>query len=183
MSFNNLLGEIPATFGSMTLVTELTLEMNELSGRLPAVAFGRLSNLFKLSLGANQFTGPVPSEIGLLTQLRYLYMESNQFSSLPTQIGRLENLNLFSIFQNIIQGSIPSELGRLKKLGTLLLRSNAFGSIIPSELGLMENLLDGLDLSYNQISGSIPSELGSVTRLSKLYRCLSAAFSSLLRIL
>ena len=156
LSFNNLLGELPTSFGSMKWLTELTLEMNELSGPLPPMAIGQLTNLFKMGLGGNQFTGAIPPEIGLLTKLRYLYLELNEFTYLPTEIGNLVDLNVFSIFENSLQGSIPSEFGRLTKLGTLLLRSNSLTSTIPSEMGLMVSLLGKVDRSETLLSCTSP---------------------------
>ena len=137
LSWNKLAGSLPPSLGSMIWLTELNLEMNDFSGPLPGADLGRLSNLFKLALGGCNLTGPIPSEIGLLTKLRYLYLEMNQFTFLPSNIGSLVNLNVLSLNDNDIQGVLPSEIGGLTKLGSLLLRSNSFASAIPSEVGMM----------------------------------------------
>lgn len=137
LSWNKLAGSLPPSLGSMIWLTELNLEMNDFSGSLPGADLGRLSNLFKLALGGCNLTGPIPTEFGLLTKLRYLYMEMNQLTSLPTHIGSLENLNVLSLNDNDLQGTLPSEIGGLTKLGSLLLRDNSFVSPIPSEVGMM----------------------------------------------
>jgi len=140
LSFNRLTGGLPGSISSMVWLTELNLEMNDLSGPLPSAELGTLTNLFKLSLGGNSFSGVIPSELGLLTKLRYLYLELNQFTSLPTTIGNLVNLNVLSLFENKLQGPIPSEVGNLAKLESLLLRSNVLYGRIPTEIGLMASL-------------------------------------------
>jgi hypothetical protein len=44
-----------------------------------------------------------------------------------------------------------------------------FEGNIPSELGLLIQLRDQLDLSYNRLSGPIPSELGRLVELRKYW--------------
>eukprot|EP00301_Raphidiophrys_heterophryoidea_P017058 c26827_g1_i1.p1 GENE.c26827_g1_i1~~c26827_g1_i1.p1 ORF type:complete len:455 (+),score=101.66 c26827_g1_i1:568-1932(+) len=66
---------------------------------------------------------------------------------------------------NPLQGSIPSQIGLLKNLVTFqLIRTGLTGSV-PSQLGLLTDLVY-LDFSENLLEGSIPSQLGLLTKLT-----------------
>ena len=57
----------------------------------------------------NALDGVLPSELGLMTNLRELDLAINDLSGpLPSQLGRLTMLNSLDIY---LTGSIPSELG------------------------------------------------------------------------
>ena len=71
-------------------VVKLVLEDFGLTGAVPAEV-GRLSALRELHLNSNQLTS-LPAEIGQLTALSELNLESNQLTSLPAEIGQLTSL-------------------------------------------------------------------------------------------
>jgi hypothetical protein len=50
----------------------------------------------------------------------------------------------------------------------LFLGSNDFAFRIPSEIGRLTRLQDGVDFSQNQLIGSVPSEIGALTSLRQL---------------
>ena len=53
-----------------------------------------LGSLEYIDLSYNNFSGPLPSEIGLLDRLVYLYFESNHFNStIPTELGKLRDVD------------------------------------------------------------------------------------------
>ena len=96
-------------------------------------------------LGINGLTGPIPPELGRLTNLKELYIGDNR-----------------------LRGGIPPELGALKNLAILYIARNSLSGGIPPELGALTNLTY-LDLSENYgLSGDIPAELGALTRLETL---------------
>jgi len=88
--------------------------------------------ILEMNLYFNQLTGSIPSEIGNLNSLQYLYLDENQLA-----------------------GSIPSEIGNLNSLEDLLLYGNQLTGSIPSEIGNLNSLTD-LDLGGNFLTGSIP---------------------------
>ena len=51
-------------------VAQLALYGNQLSGPIPA-ELGQLTNLERLSLSDNQLSGPIPAELGQLTSLEF----------------------------------------------------------------------------------------------------------------
>ena len=65
-----------------------------LKGPMPP-EIGNLTNLTYLNLGGNQFTGEIPSQIGNLTNLTDLSFGNNQLTGLPPEIGNLTNLTYF----------------------------------------------------------------------------------------
>ena len=149
-------------------VIELVLGENQLSGPIPA-ELGRLSNLESLVLYSNQLSGPIPSELGRLSDLEDLWLHSNQLSGpIPADLVRLSNLESLVLYSNRLSGPIPADLGRLHNLRWLFLYSNQLSGPIPSELGRLSNL-EGLYLDSNQLSGPIPADLGRLHNLRWLF--------------
>ena len=87
----------------------------------------------ELDLSSNELTGPIPAELGHLTNLQALDLSWNGLS-----------------------GPIPAELGDLTNLQTLDLRVNSLTGPIPAWLGDLTNL-EQLILSWNGLSGPIPA--------------------------
>jgi len=109
-----------------------------------------------LSLHNEQLSGSIPSEIGNLSYLKYLYLYSNQFTgSIPPEIGNLTNLETLDLKNNQLSGSIPPEIGNLTNLKKLDLKMNQLSGSIPKEIGNLKKL-EYLYLSENHLSGSIP---------------------------
>merc|ERR1712238_421061 len=88
-----------------------------------------------LYLYNNDFTGTIPSEIGLMTGLTNILFENNDFTgTIPSEIGVLTDLNSLHLSNNLLTGSIPSEVEALEayffeyvapqKDGTMLSSSN-----------------------------------------------------------
>ena len=164
LDLNQLTGEIPAELGSLTNLTQLSLEGNQLTGEIPA-ELGSLTNLTQLSLEGNQLTGEIPAELGGLTNLKGLSLEGNQLTGeIPAELGGLTNLKGLSLEGNQLTGEIPAELGGLTNLKGLSLEGNQLTGEIPAELGNLTNLR-WLVLEYNRLTGAIPAELGSLTNL------------------
>ena len=83
-------------------------------------------------------TGEIPSELGNLDDLEYLWLQENQLT-----------------------GEVPAELGSLNSLRHLLLSHNQLIGPIPPELGNLDDL-EYLYLSGNQLTGCIPYGLRDV---------------------
>lgn len=75
-----------------------------------------------LNLGHNGLIS-IPSEIGLLTQLRFLDLSINKLTSIPSEIGLLTQLRFLGLAHNKLQ-SIPSEIRLLTQLKGLQLSEN-----------------------------------------------------------
>jgi hypothetical protein len=179
LSGNNLESSIPTELNLIN-TTSLLLANNSLSGTLPKlvnVTYLDLSNnslsgplrlnprdyndTERIHLGNNRFSGPIPSELGLLnTSLIYLYLGHNQLdSTIPTELGLITNLEYLDLGNNSLNGSIPSELGMLWRLRELKLGNNTLlGGGIPTELGRLTSL-GRLQLEGTSLNGTIPGEV------------------------
>ncbi|XP_055807344.1 receptor protein kinase TMK1-like [Solanum dulcamara] len=129
-----------------------------LKGPLPQ-NFNQLSKLTNLGLQRNQFSGKLPSFSGL-SELRYAFLDFNKFDSIPSDFfNGLVSLEVLALDDNPLNAttgwSLPNELQSSAQLTNLtLMNCNLVGSL-PEFLGNMSSL-DVLLLSKNRLSGNIP---------------------------
>ena len=65
----------------------------------------------ELNSGNNMLTGIIPSHIGCLTNLTYLYLTDTQLTGeIPPEIGYLTNLTYLNLYNNQLSGEIPQEV-------------------------------------------------------------------------
>uniref|UniRef100_A0ACD5TYS5 Uncharacterized protein n=1 Tax=Avena sativa TaxID=4498 RepID=A0ACD5TYS5_AVESA len=150
------------------VVSNISLALNGLQGRLDRLHFADLPYLVYLDLRLNFLSGQIPSSIGALAELAFLDMSDNDLDgSIPPSIG-LPHLTHLNLAWNALSSKIPSSLGALTEFSFLDLSSNRiFGHIPPSICNLTK--LTSLDLSYNLLSkGSMPSTLGALEKLKNL---------------
>ena len=149
-------------------VVGLDLGYNGLSGPIPP-ELGGLSNLERLHLHGNDFSGPIPPELGGLSNLESLSLAWNDLSGvIPPELGGLSSLWGLYLSGNDLSGAIPPELSDLSNLGSLFLAWNDLSGVIPPELGGLSSLW-GLNLSGNDLSGAIPPELSDLSNLGSLF--------------
>ena len=115
---------------------------------------GRLTGLktSAFSLVGNEFTGPLPTELGYLTAMTDSFtVQDNSFdSALPTELGQLVSLKSHfktgaASLSNKLDGQIPTQLGRLTSLtDSFDMRNGKFVGTIPTEISLLsEGLATG----------------------------------------
>jgi len=117
-------------------------------------------NLIMLDLSNNLYTGPVPSEVGKLSSLQYLFLSGNTLDGmLPTELGSATRLVDFAIADNSIVGSLPTQLGALYALRSFNVSGNKMTGQLPPQLFANKSSLAMLVLSDNAFSGDVPSPI------------------------
>jgi Leucine-rich repeat (LRR) protein len=101
-------------------VSKINLTENNLVGEIPA-SFGGLTYLKKLFLSNNQINY-IPAEIGQLLELERLYIRHNNLSSLPGELSNLKKLEYFFISHNNL--STVCDLSGLYRLDGLTIDNN-----------------------------------------------------------
>jgi len=148
-------------------VTQLTLEDNNLSGPLPA-QLGNLTQVNEISLPLNRLSGSIPTSLSALALLTTLNLSDNQLTGpIPAQMGALAALQTLNLADNLLSGPIPQELAGLAALQVLNLAANDLTGPVPPWLGGLTNLRD-LVLTSNQLSGTIPPQLAALSGLQRL---------------
>ncbi|KAH6804896.1 hypothetical protein C2S51_029727 [Perilla frutescens var. frutescens] len=162
---NQLEGIIPST--ALPNVRDFYLSINQFSGPIP-VSIANASLLEEIGLGANYFTGPIPS-LGRLTNLRSLMFESNlieQDVNFLSPLTNFTNLESLEVYNNILTGSLPNSIANLSaQLSRLRLDMNKIHGKIPSGIGNLIGLTL-IDFSMNYLDSPIPID---IARLSNLH--------------
>ncbi|KAG4953258.1 hypothetical protein JHK87_038852 [Glycine soja] len=169
LSFNSLSGPMPT---SLTSLTYLSLQHNNLSGSIPNSWGGSLKNNFfrlrNLIIDHNLLSGSIPASLGGLSELTEISLSHNQFSgAIPNEIGNLSRLKTLDFSNNALNGSLPAALSNVSSLTLLNVENNHLGNQIPEALGRLHNL-SVLVLSRNQFSGHIPQNIGNISKLRQL---------------
>ena len=142
------------------LLYSITILKNKL--RLKQTIY-ELYNLKELHLSSQH--EQIPKQIGVLINLKRLYLTNNRLTQLPKELGNLKNLELFNSTDNMLT-KIPKELGNLINLKYLALSFNEIEEI-PKELGNLTNL-ESLYLNDNKLK-DLPKEFSKLKNLKEIY--------------
>ncbi|XP_041024665.1 probable LRR receptor-like serine/threonine-protein kinase At1g56130 isoform X2 [Juglans microcarpa x Juglans regia] len=171
-------GEFPSTFAELQNMEILVASDTPLSGKIPEFV-GNWTRLKRLRFQGNSFEGPIPSSFSMLISLNSLRISDlyNVSSSLdfitslkdltdlvlrnalisgtiPSNIGEHQSLKILDLSFNNLTGRIPSALFNMSSLTYVFLGNNSLSGPLPSQ---KSEMLQNIDLSYNDISGSFPS--------------------------
>ncbi|XP_059631463.1 somatic embryogenesis receptor kinase 2 isoform X2 [Cornus florida] len=114
------------------------------------------NSVIRVDLGNAALSGQLVPQLGLLKNLQYLELYSNNISGpIPSDLGNLTNLVSLDLYLNSFTGPIPDTLGKLSKLRFLRLNNNSLSGPIPLSLTNISSL-QVLDLSNNRLSGAVP---------------------------
>ncbi|MBL7995748.1 hypothetical protein JNM05_10290, partial [bacterium] len=194
---NGLLGSMPLSIGSLDSLSYVYFGFNSMSGTLPDTLF-QLRALISLDLYGQRyhdphgFTGTLSYKFQQLTRLVTLDLGANKFSgTIPTFWNTMLALRALRIYQNEFTGTIPPELANATQLTELNISSNyqLTAGALPTAFASMPNLqflylgncninslpnlsadtsLFQLSLGGNQLTGAIPSWIGGLTKLQGL---------------
>ncbi|KAF7845302.1 receptor-like protein 7 [Senna tora] len=190
LAYNDLKGQIPESFVSLTNLTTLQLSNCNLSGVFPTKIF-QIPNLQVLDISDNQdLHGSLPN-FPHHGSLQILNISHTSFSGeLPYSIHNLRKLSTLDLSNCRFNGTIPSSISELTHLVHLDLSDNYFTGLLPSfnksmslsYLSLFQNDLRGeitshfeglenvttIDLASNSLNGTIPLSLFTIPSLQKL---------------
>ncbi|KAB2603451.1 somatic embryogenesis receptor-like kinase [Pyrus ussuriensis x Pyrus communis] len=114
------------------------------------------NSVIRVDLGNAALSGQLVPQLGLLKNLQYLELYSNNMSGpIPSELGNLTSLVSLDLYLNSFSGLIPGTLGKLSKLRFLRLNNNSLAGPIPMSLTNISSL-QVLDLSNNRLSGVVP---------------------------
>ncbi|XP_016648368.1 PREDICTED: probable LRR receptor-like serine/threonine-protein kinase At4g36180 [Prunus mume] len=95
--------------------------------------------------------------VKILSIFTLIDFSSNNFSGpIPTEIGEFKSLCVLNLSRNAFTGEIPSKFGNMQVLESLDLSQNKLSGRIPPLLAEL-TFLSFLNLSYNQLVGRIPT--------------------------
>ncbi|KAI6704614.1 hypothetical protein NL676_007576 [Syzygium grande] len=169
LSRNELSGSLPPTLSNLTQLSLLYLGNNMIRGELDPHLFSNWTKLQYLELHNNYFTGKIPSEIGLQTNLIELAISNNRLNgSIPYEIGNLKHLDAIALYGNNLTGPIPQSISNLSRLTMLYLQQNHLSGPIPQGIVKCTELVD-LRLFENNLSGLVPQGLANFSSLKVLH--------------
>ncbi|CAI8037378.1 LRR receptor-like serine/threonine-protein kinase RCH1 [Geodia barretti] len=117
-------GPIPGALGSLSRLTHIVAQANDLSGEIPT-ELGNLSSFVWMGLHDNDLTGEIPAELGGLAKLQRLYLTNNElYGEVPEELGDLSALTNLWLNHNYLSGQIPQSLDNLERLSRLRLAGN-----------------------------------------------------------
>ena len=135
-----------------------------LNKTLPGEVFEKLGSNVTIAVygGFCNLVGPIPDEIGGLSNLELLYLYKNQLSGpIPASFRQLEAMKFLSLGVNELIGEIPASLGNMNWLEFLDLSDNKLEGGIPYEiLLLMGQRLWEIALQNNNLTGNVTLNLG-----------------------
>lgn len=163
---NRLSGNLPDLLVPNDVLQFIALYDNAFTGTLPRSWGTHLSGVFHLDLSRNSLGGDLPSSIGSMDSLRYLFMGSNDWKPgpIPSSWSNLLRLEELSMKGSQRTGPIPDFLAKFSPLVFLDLDDNEFQGAIPSSLGNLVNL-EFLLLNRNRLIGALPPQFSRLRKL------------------
>ena len=109
-----------------------------------------MTNLRYLYLNSNQLTGEIPAKLGYLTRLSELILSGNQLTGeIPTELFNLKKLDIFDLSSNQLCGEIPVELKNLNQPDTYLNQPDTYFSFYNNHLTASDSeMIAWLDSYY-----------------------------------
>jgi hypothetical protein len=99
LSTNQLLGDLPESFGQLQMLTYLNLSHNSFQDSIPN-SFGKLASLEILDLSYNNLSGNIPMYLANLTYLTNLNLSFNKLQGRIPVGGIFSNISLQSLLGN-----------------------------------------------------------------------------------
>ncbi|KAG0462393.1 hypothetical protein HPP92_020869 [Vanilla planifolia] len=175
LTSNKFSGTVPASLGGLSNLYLLDLSDNQLSGSLPistkkAHGLDQLVNTKHFHFSKNKFSGNIPDVLfSPNMSLIHLLFDGNQFTGeIPSSLGLVQTLQVMRLDKNYLSGSVPANINNLTQVAEFNLANNKLTGPLPDLSGM--NILNSVDLSNNTFEPSETpawfSELSSLTVLA-----------------
>ena len=118
-----------------------------------------------LDFESNEFSGTMPSELGLLSSTLTSMRSGKNLplsGTLPNQFTHLRHLWSWSCDRNSVSGTLPTQIGEMSFLDGLNLFETHLSGTLPTQIGFARTTTN-IDASSSRFSGFIPSELGMLS--------------------
>ncbi|XP_077225712.1 receptor kinase-like protein Xa21 [Tasmannia lanceolata] len=176
LSVNLLSGKVPSSlYYNLSFLVEFAVTENLLHGTLPPNIGFFLPNLRYLLLQSNQFTRHIPISLSNVSSLEWLGMGGNQFSGpVPENIGWAKDLLRLDLSYNYLglgradDLKFITSLTNCSNLNEVYIERNHFAGPLPNYIANLSTNLYQLANGQNQISGNIPSQIGNLINLNAL---------------
>uniref|UniRef100_A0A0E0AFN4 non-specific serine/threonine protein kinase n=1 Tax=Oryza glumipatula TaxID=40148 RepID=A0A0E0AFN4_9ORYZ len=158
LSHNSLADTIPEAVVQYPKLTVLDLSSNQFRGPIPANLLTS-SMLQELYIHDNMLSGGLlfPGSSSKNLSLQVLDISGNHFNgSLPDEIASLPSLQALDISTNNFSGPLPASISKLAALTALDISINQFTGSLPDAL---PDTLQSFNASYNDLSGVVPVNL------------------------
>ncbi|PQM34765.1 leucine-rich repeat extensin-like protein 4 [Prunus yedoensis var. nudiflora] len=142
------------------VVAGIDLNKGDIAGFLPE-ELGLLSDLALIHLNSNRFCGILPQSIANLTLLYELDLRP-----LSPQLFQ-KNLDAIFVNNNRFTNVLPATLGG-SSASVLVVANNNFGGCLPPSIVSFANTLEELLLINTNLSGCLPQEVGFLYKLRVL---------------
>ncbi|XP_015062196.1 receptor-like kinase TMK3 [Solanum pennellii] len=127
----NLAGPLPEFLGTMSSLEVLLLSTNRLSGPIPGTFKDAVLKMLWLNDQSGDGMSGSIDVVATMVSLTHLWLHGNQFSGkIPVEIGNLTNLKDLSVNTNNLVGLIPESLANMP-LDNLDLNNNHFMGPVP----------------------------------------------------
>ncbi|KAK4740676.1 hypothetical protein SAY87_024264 [Trapa incisa] len=131
ISFNSFQSNLPSNLWNSASLQILSAESSNVTGEIPD--FSACPSIYKIDLGGNSLTGPI-----------------------PTSISHCQRLLCLNLSRNSLTGNIPEEISQLPAIAEVDLSYNSLSGPIPSSFDSCDTLV-GFNVSFNLLTGAIPS--------------------------
>lgn len=121
---------------------------------------GSEDRIYSIKLSNNNLKGKIPTEIGNLKDLEYLWLDNNELTgTIPDTIFQLKNLKWLYLQENSLEGELPQNVS-MPALEVLYLNNNLLTGNLSTSWIYLNNLRD-FRLFNNKLSGIITEEIAT----------------------